>query len=45
MSDASQNRMKLEAMPRPVTPERSAEVLRTIIQGAYDGRLDEIVKL
>jgi alcohol dehydrogenase class IV len=45
VSDASQNRMKLEAMPRPVPPDRSAEVLRTIIQGAYDGRLDEIVKL
>jgi alcohol dehydrogenase len=43
--DASQNRMKLEASPRPVPPERSEEVLRTIIEGAYEGRIDKIVNL
>jgi alcohol dehydrogenase class IV len=43
--DASQNRMKLDASPRPVPPERSSEVLRTIIEGAYQGRTDKIMKL
>ncbi len=45
IGDASQNKMKLEAMPRPVPAERSQEILRTIIEGAYEGRLDEILKL
>jgi alcohol dehydrogenase len=43
--DASQNKMKLEASPRPVPPERSSEVLRTIIEGAYQGKTDKIMKL
>jgi alcohol dehydrogenase class IV len=43
--DASQNRMKLEASPRPVPPERSNEVLRTIIEGAYQGTIEKIVDL
>ena len=43
--DASQNRMKLEAMPRPIPPEKSEAVLRTIIEGAYYGTLDEIMRL
>jgi len=43
--DASQNRMKLEASPRPVPPERSDEVLRTIIEGAYQGTIEKIVDL
>ena len=43
--DASQNRMKLEASPRPVSPEKSKEVLQTIIEGAYQGTIDKIVKL
>jgi alcohol dehydrogenase class IV len=43
--DACQNKMKLEAMPRPVTGERTEEVLRTIIQGAYEGTMDEILRL
>jgi len=43
--DASQNRMKLEAMPRPVPADKSQEVLRTIIEGAYQGSIEEIVKL
>jgi alcohol dehydrogenase class IV len=45
VADASQNKMKLEAMPRPVPVEKSEKVLRTIIEGAYEGRLDEILKL
>jgi len=43
--DASQNRMKLEASPRPVPPERGNEVLRTIIEGAYQGTIEKIVNL
>jgi alcohol dehydrogenase class IV len=45
VADASQNKMKLEAMPRPVPAEKSEKVSRTIIEGAYEGRLDEILKL
>jgi alcohol dehydrogenase class IV len=43
--DASQNRMKLDASPRPVPPEKSREILQTIIEGAYQGEIDKIVKL
>jgi alcohol dehydrogenase class IV len=43
--DASQNRMKLEASPRPVPLERSEEILRTIIEGAYQGTIEKIVNL
>jgi hypothetical protein len=43
--DASQNRMKLEASPRPVPPEKSEEVLHTIIEGAYHGTIEKIVHL
>jgi hypothetical protein len=43
--DASQNRMKLEASPRPVPPEKSEEVLHTIIEGAYHGTIEKILKL
>jgi len=45
VQDVSQNRMKLEASPRPVPPERSEEVLRTIIEGAYQGTIEKIVNL
>ncbi|MCF8143696.1 MAG: iron-containing alcohol dehydrogenase [Deltaproteobacteria bacterium] len=45
VNDAAQNKMKLEAMPRPVPIENSARVLRTIIEGAYTGSLEEILKL
>jgi alcohol dehydrogenase class IV len=45
VTDASQNRMKLEASPRPVTIEKNSEVLQTIIEGAYEGTIDKIVKL
>ncbi|NVL92006.1 MAG: iron-containing alcohol dehydrogenase [Desulfobacterales bacterium] len=43
--DASQNKMKLEAMPRPIPTGESEEVLRTIIEGAYNGTIDEILRL
>ena len=45
VSDAAQNKMKLDAMPRPVPLEKSESILRTIIEGAYEGNLDEILKL
>lgn len=45
VTDAAQNKMKLEAMPRPVPLEKSESVLRIIIEGAYAGKLDEILKL
>jgi alcohol dehydrogenase class IV len=45
IQDASQNRMKLEASPRPVSIEKSREVLQTIIEGAYEGKIDKILKL
>ena len=43
--NASPNRMKPEAMPRPVPADRSETILQTIIEGAYQGKIDEIVKL
>ncbi len=45
VQDASQNRMKLEASPRPVPPEKSEEILHTIIEGAYQGTIEKIVHL
>lgn len=45
VTDASQNTMKLAAMPRPVPLEKSDEILRTIITGAYNGTLEEIMRL
>lgn len=45
IKDASQNRMKLEAMPRPIPPEKCNDILGTIITGAYNGTIEEILKL
>jgi len=45
VNDASQNKMKLEAMPRPIPSEKSDPVLQAIIEGAYKGSLEEILKL
>lgn len=45
VQDASQNRMKLKASPRPVPPEKSEEVLRTIIDCAYLGTVEKIMHL
>ena len=43
--DASQNKMKLEAMPRPIPDDRSEQILRTIIESAFEGTLDNILRL
>ncbi len=45
VQDASLNRMKLEASPRPVPPEKCGEVLHTIIEGAYQGTIEKIMNL
>ena len=45
IKDASQNRMKLEAMPRPIPLEKCNDILGTIITGAYNGTIEEILKL
>ncbi len=45
VADASQNKMKLEAMPRPIPLQKCDETLRTIITGAYNGTIEEILKL
>lgn len=43
--EASQNQMKLKASPRPLPPEQSEEILRTIIEGAYWGNFEKIFDL
>lgn len=43
--DASQNKMKLDALPRSIPAGRSEEILKTIIEGAYNGSIDEILRL
>ena len=45
VSDASQNEMKLKAMPHPIPAERKDEILSAIIRSAYSGNLDDIAKL
>ena len=45
ITDASQNEMKLKAMPRPIPADKCDEILRTIITGAYNGTIEEILKL
>ena len=45
INEASQNRMKIEAMPWPISLERSDQVLRTITEGAYNGSVEEILSL
>ena len=45
IKDASQNKMKLEAMPRPIPAEKCNDILKTIITGAYNGTIEEILKL
>ena len=45
VNDASQNAVKLKAMPRPISLEQSREILGVIIKGAYQGSLDDILKL
>lgn len=45
VQEASQNRMKLEASPRPVPSEKSENVLQTIIESAYWGNIEKILDL
>jgi alcohol dehydrogenase class IV len=45
INDASQNQMKLNNMPRPIPAENRDSILKTILQGAWKGQIDEILKL
>ncbi len=45
VEDGHNNPMKLSAMPRPVPVEKSRDILRTIIRGAYEGRLEDILAI
>lgn len=45
IADAAQNQMKLDNMPRPIPAEEKNDVLRIIIEGARDGKLDQILKI
>jgi len=45
IKDASQNQMKLDNMPRPIPAENRDEILKVILEGAWDGKIDEILKL
>jgi alcohol dehydrogenase len=45
ITDASLNKMKLGVMPRPIPQEKCDEILRTIITGAYNGTIEEILRL
>jgi alcohol dehydrogenase class IV len=45
VADGCLNTMKLAAMPRPVPVEAGRHILSTIIRGAYEGRLEDILKL
>ena len=42
LNDASQNEMKLKAMPNPVPLDQVDEILRPILQAAADGDLTQI---
>jgi len=45
IKDASQNQMKLNNMPRPIPAENHHIILKTILDGAWNGHIDEILKL
>ncbi|MFX0100517.1 MAG: iron-containing alcohol dehydrogenase [Candidatus Hodarchaeota archaeon] len=45
VKDASQNQMKLDNMPRPIPAERSDEILKEILKGAWNGEIEKILKL
>ncbi|MFW9928408.1 MAG: iron-containing alcohol dehydrogenase [Candidatus Thorarchaeota archaeon] len=45
IKDASQNQMKLDNMPRPIPAERRNAVLKTILEGAWNGHINKILKL
>lgn len=45
IKDASQNQMKLDNMPRPIPAEKREKILKTILEGAWNGHIDKILKL
>ncbi len=45
VDEGSQNRVKLDASPRPIPREKSKEILHTIIEGAYWGNIGKILDL
>jgi alcohol dehydrogenase class IV len=45
IQDASQNQMKLDNMPRPISAEKRDYILDVILEGAWNGQIDEILKL
>ncbi|MHA1680508.1 MAG: iron-containing alcohol dehydrogenase [Promethearchaeota archaeon] len=45
IKDASQNQMKLDSMPRPIPADNVTKILQTILDGAWNGTIDEILKL
>lgn len=45
IEDASQNQMKLDNMPRPIPAEKRNEILQVILDGALEGKIDNILKL
>lgn len=45
IKDASQNQMKLDNMPRPILAEKRDHILRVILEGAWEGNINDILKL
>jgi len=45
INDASQNQMKLDNMPRPIPAENRNTILKVILEGAWEGKIDKILKL
>ncbi|MHA1370135.1 MAG: iron-containing alcohol dehydrogenase family protein [Promethearchaeota archaeon] len=45
IKDAKQNQMKLDNMPRPIPVEKVNHVLKTILQGAWTGNIENILNL
>lgn len=45
IKDASQNQMKLDNMPRPIPSEKRDHILKVILKGAWEGKIEEILKL
>jgi alcohol dehydrogenase class IV len=45
IEDASQNQMKLDNMPRPIPAEEKDRILKIVLEGAWNGHIDKILKL
>ncbi|MBD3186888.1 iron-containing alcohol dehydrogenase, partial [Candidatus Bathyarchaeota archaeon] len=45
IKDAAQNQMKLDNMPRPIPADKVDKVLETILEGAWEGKIDKILEL